>query len=97
MTYSVVEKRRLVHAFVNAKHRLWDGKNSNDLETKKEFICHALNSELARQLIEKRLNGRTTVYSYLFIDIKIPMHKLTNQAVQAFRLAWLNELIKEFS
>lgn len=78
---------------------------------KSEYICFAILSaarnnpnEIAnhatylrcRRVIEARLFPCNGFYSWLHYEAKIPQTMLTQERVQAHRLAWMNKLIKEF-
>lgn len=77
--------------------------------TKPRFICYAIDlvnpefalADAAKELIHFRLGRVGLVSSYIYAKIeqmgKPPSTYIDRQVVQDFRLAWLQELAKEFS
>lgn len=89
-----------------AKELLWDGGDDTE-HCKDEYICYALlhaastpsQGRLAQRIrdsIEVRLHPWNNLYSWLRYEANIPDKMLTNERVQAHRLAWMNKLIKEY-
>ena len=108
-TYTAEQKQQLVKAFTAAKKYLWDGKGSKFYPPQvDEFICIAMGiakskREIthyecckAQQVIEDRIAPHSTVTAYLHSNNYITEDVATVET-QAYRLAWLNALIVEFS
>lgn len=74
-------------------------------DDKYSFICYAISFgnpdailvDQVKEIIHARLGDSVTCYSWLREVAKIPERELTFDKVQAYRHAWLQELIKEFS
>jgi len=92
-----VLKNGVKHLVRHERERFNDDKDS--------FICYAIyfgNSDHilvkhVREIIHARLGKPLTCYSWLREVAMIPERELTFDKVQAYRHAWLQELIKEFS
>jgi hypothetical protein len=109
-THTAQQKIELVEAFTAAKKYLWNGKvgkkGQGGLES--AYICQALQlavqngdleyfkADIAQDLIEHRLGRHCSVNDYLYENgYTQTLH--STLASQAYRLAWLDSLIAEFS
>lgn len=91
-----------------AKKYLWDGiGDETGDETGYAFICYAILhaastpsqiglAQKVRDAIEVRLHPWNNLHSWLRYEAGIPEKMLTQERVQAHRLAWMNKLIKEY-
>lgn len=73
------------------------------------FICNALfiaylrrsidswAQSTAREIIRTRMGGEDTLECWLQECANVPTNQLTNENMRAYRLRWLDALIKEFS
>lgn len=94
----------MVEQLKKAKDNLWDGKDKGS--GKERYICMAilsstfdddklhysrlLRDEIARRLEYKNLRTWLTHQGVSYDD-------MTNERLQAYRLAWVNNMIEEFS
>ena len=108
--YTKEERKQIHEALSSAIDHLWDGSDGSVHSGGHEFICHAIDSRcdgyfLAREMIVDRLtidgDRSHTVQCWLAKQGYIPEHPVTNQTfykkLQGYRMAWLKELIREFS
>ena len=101
MNYSKKERLQIAAALRAVRPLMWDGSTASCGE---RYICYALCSlsrrkgeGIARQVIHSRLAPYGTLRCWLKCSAGIPPGQLTDAAVQQHRLAWIDELIKEFS
>ena len=101
----MVSNKQIARIFRRAMTFLWDGVDIQSLQYTSEYICYAIawgrrepdQAEYkARKIITQRLNGYSSVGSWLHWYHDIPSSELTAQKLQAHRRAWLEMLIKEF-
>lgn len=92
-----------------AKDNLWMGEGPYD--GKDIYICFCIDiavqcfcpqydeeSYRLKELIQTRLGKHSyTVTEWLHREHNVPLSAMSDVAVQEYRLAWMNELIKEFS
>jgi len=104
----MASKRQIAKAFKAAKKYLWKGEINGPGTS---YICFALSkaedngditqeqSDCACDVISERLGGTyATVPSWLRERIGArAFNKVTFKQIQAYRHAWLDQLIKEFS
>lgn len=103
MKYSNRDRKIFVRLLKWAKEDLWDGVGEwSEKSSKYKTIGAAASSDasesnlLFRVLLD-RLEGEFDVKSWLLNKAKVPEDQLTDQNVQAYRLRWIDELIREFS
>ena len=103
MKFTPEERQGITEALQAAKPFLWDGQDQQIEKHISEFICIALlncqhpSSSVARQVVSSRLYPHISIYFYLIDEVRVRRSRLTEKAVQTFRHAWVDELIREFS
>ena len=98
------QKQLMVKQLKKAKDNLWDGKEKNS--DKERFVCLAIlfsksvydkprYSRLLRDEIARRLECKTL--STWLNHQGVSYDDMTVERLQAYRLAWINNMIAEFS
>lgn len=100
MKLSKREKRMVANVLRDCLSRLWDGAGSHTISGKTAYICFAIGNgsrakDMTKWLIESRLDGFGSVRAWLSGRAKISGGQLTNERVQAHRIAWVKHLIAE--
>lgn len=102
-----VTNKKIAAGFATAKKYLCDGAEEN-LRNKTQYICIALKNACNKKeisvkaqiacalVISSRLDGAFTIRTWLR-EQGICAEAMTYAHMQAYRHAWLNLLIKEFS
>ena len=94
----------MVKQLKKAKDNLWDGKEKNS--DKERFVCLAIlfsksvndkpsYSRLLRDEIARRLEYKTLIRWLSHQGVN--RYDMTVERLQAYRLAWINNMIEEFS
>lgn len=103
-----VTNKEIAAGFAAAKKYLWDGVSPQIPACLPMYICIALSyatdkrkitgkvKKHCREIINQRLGKTRTLESWL-ISKGIKPAEFTSQRLQAYRHAWLDLLIKEFS
>ena len=103
-----VTNKEIAAGFAAAKEYLWDGRSSQILGCLHIHICTAVSQASVKrkitvkvrnrcqEIIAQRIDRLNTLESWLNSK-GIKNAELTHQRMQAYRHAWLDLLIKEFS
>ena len=103
-----VTNKEIAAGFAAAKQYLWDGVSPRFLGGLPIHICIALSRasenrkitvkvrKRCQEIIAQRMDKRYTLESWLIYK-RIKKAELTCERMQAYRHAWLDLLIKEFS
>lgn len=103
-----VTSKKIAAGFAAAKQYLWDGMSSQIPVYLHTHICVALSRaseerkitvrvrKRCQEIIDQRIDDKVTLGNWL-ISKGIKNAELTCQRMQAYRHAWLDLLIKEFS
>lgn len=94
----------MVEQLKKAKDNLWDGKEKHS--SKERFVCMAIlfstsvddkpsYSRLLRDEIARRLEYKTLIRWLSHQGVN--RYDMTVERLQAYRLAWINNMIEEFS
>jgi hypothetical protein len=98
--YTPKQRRQIVEALKACKQYLWDGER--DVGDKAYCICFALRrtflhgAYLAVDVIDARIGEGNSLGRWLRYR-GIPWKELTDDNMQAYRHAWVDQLIEEFS
>ena len=98
------QKKLMVKQLKRAKDNLWDGKEK--YSKKERFVCLAIlfstaaddkacYSRLLRDEIARRLEYKTLITWLSHQGVN--HYDMTVERLQAYRLAWINNMIEEFS
>lgn len=98
------QKQLMVEQLEKAKDTLWDGKEK--YSSKESLVCMAIlfstsvddragYSRLLRNEIARRLEYKTLRMWLAYQGVSYD--DMTNERIQAYRLAWINNMIEEFS
>ena len=98
------QKQLMVEQLKKAKDNLWNGKDKRS--DKERYICMAIlfstsvddkasYSRLLREEIARRLEYKTLIRWLSHQGVN--HYDMTNERLQAYRLAWINNMIEEFS
>jgi hypothetical protein len=101
MEITKADKKEFVKILKEAKKFLWDGKGEMpDDET--SFVCCAICDAIGStedhkltDLIDQRLDGSLSVITWLWIVHGIDLKR--EEEKQAYRFAWVDNMIEEFS
>lgn len=98
----MVTKKAKRNPFREAKRFLWDGTNSQT-GIQVDYICWALEeigwvsgTAQAKRMVESRLGGLSTVFSFLWNHKQVKRNQLTPLSVQTYRHRWLDHLADEW-
>lgn len=99
--YTEAERQEIVAALKACKQFLWDGVGRGR-RRREEYICIALErtnlpTGLTHKLIRERLGlGTSSLHTWL-VTRGVDPKDITQERMQAHRLAWVDKLIEEFS
>lgn len=101
MNYTKQQRTDIANAFKAAKPFLNDGRGREPTST--NFICNALEESRvegwkeAKYIVSARIHPESTVLNWLEKQIGAVEEYSGHPKVQAYRHAWLDQLIEEFT
>lgn len=101
MKYTKAQRAQFVRLLKRGKKKLWNGKSPRP-DNKIRHVCLCIYdgtamSEMLTNEIDCRLGNYSFVSSWLADEAKVPSIQLTDANMQAYRLRWMNDMIREFS